>query len=437
MKRELGIFERGQVVADQYAPFHIVGVLKLENSPLPHLLQNAFAQLQKRHPFLSVRLMHEDGRQYFATLIDPALPIKILPRWNDDHWHQVTEAELSIQIDALTGPPFRCTYLYNEKHQRSELILSISHFIADAASVDALLHELMTICASLSDGTSPDQTQGRPASVLELSPAPAVESRFPSTFNGWQLSLRIMRYALSQMTDEIIYRLCTNGKRTPPFHKPPARGHILPVQFSSDLVDPFARRARKEGLTLNSALNAALLLSVNRHLYEGAALPMRTFSFADLRPYIEPPLPAENLGCYISMMRYTVDVHGRADFWPFARDVHKKIYNSLKFGDKFIASAMAESLLKMLVKLDSVRLCASAVNYNGAVSVQPTYGKIKVIEMHGFVSPHPFGPEMASQAQLFNDQLFWDFGYLDADMDHDTAVLIVDEIKEIMRSAVK
>jgi len=429
VKRELGIFERGQFIADRYAPFHIVGVLRLENAPLPHILQSSIAELQKRHPFLSAHLIHKEGWHYFATLADPSLPFKTLLRSNDEHWIQVTEAELQDRIDASTDPMFRCTYLYSEDQQQAEIILALSHFIADAASASQLLHELMTLCASFSNGKS--------VSVSELSPAPTVESCFPPTFQGSRLSLRIMRYAFEQMVDEFIYRIRTINKRTPPFHKRPTHGHILPVCFSSDIIESFAQRARKEGVTLNSALNTALLLSVNRHLYGGEKLPMRTFSFADLRPYVEPPLDAENLGCYISMMRYTVDVGGEIDFWSFAKNVHKKIYASLKHGDKFIASAMSESLLKMLVKLDSVRLCASALNYNGTVSVQTSYGQIKVLEMHGFVSAHEFGPEMASQAQLFNDDLIWDFAYLEEDMDQEKAKAIVEEIKGIMISSLR
>lgn len=426
MKRELGIFERGQFVADRYAPFHIVGVLRLDGAALPHVLRKSLIELQKRHPFLSVRIMHENGKYYFATLIDPALPLRITPRWNDDHWIQVTESELSTRIDSSAGPLFRCTYLYNENQQQAEIIFSLSHSIADAASASHLMHELMVICASFSDGT--------PVSVSELSPAPPLESQFPPAFKGWRLTLRIMRYALAQTADEVFYRLRTMNKRTPPFHKQASHGHILPVQFPSDLVEPFAQQARKEGVTLNSALNAALLLAVNRHLYAGEKLPMRTFSFADLRPHVQPPLHAENLGCFISMMRYTVDVDG--DFWSLARDLHKKIYASLKGGDKFVASAMSESLLKMLVRFDSMRLCASALNYNGVGSVQAQYGNMKVFAVHGFVSAHAFGPEMASQAQLFNDQLFWDFAYLEEDMDEEKAKAIVEEVKGIMQSLV-
>ncbi|HEY5731775.1 MAG TPA: hypothetical protein VIS72_17135 [Anaerolineales bacterium] len=287
----------------------------------------------------------------------------------------------------------------------------------------------MTICASLADGM--------PVSVSKLPLAPAAESRFPASFRGWRLSLQIMRFALAQMADEISYRFQTIGRRTPPFHKDAARGHILPVHIPAELVEPFAQRARREGVTLNSALNAALLLSVNRHLYAGEKLPMRTFSFADLRPHVEPPLHAENLGVYISMLRYTVDVGGSFEFWSLARNLHNKIYASLKSGEKFAASALSKSLLTMLTKLDSVRLCASALNLHGTLPVRTNYGKIKVLAIHGFVSPHAFGPEMASQAQLFNDQLFWDFAYLEEDMNQDTAKAIVGEVEEIMKSAVK
>jgi hypothetical protein len=98
---------------------------------------------------------------------------------------------------------------------------------------------------------------------------------------------------------------------------------------------------------------------------------------------------------------------------------------------------MSESLLKMLVRLNSIRLCASALNYNGAVPVQSEYGDIKVLELHGFVSPHAFGPEMASQAQLFNNQLIWDFAYLEEDMNKEKAKAIVEEVKGIMKSSIK
>jgi hypothetical protein len=150
-----------------------------------------------------------------------------------------------------------------------------------------------------------------------------------------------------------------------------------PLQIPEELIEPFAQRARREGVTLNSALNAALLLSLNRHLYAGQGLPMRTFAFANLRPYVEPPLTTEHLACYISMLRYTVHVEGDGDFWSMARELHAKIHSSFKSGDKFIASIMAEPLMKMVTGLKAFRMSAGALNYNGVVPVQTGYGESK------------------------------------------------------------
>jgi len=424
MLRKLGIFERAQLIADTHSPFHILGVLRLENAPSPDVVQQALRNLQKRHPFLSACLSQD--RESYEHLETPSLPFVLIPRTSDTQWVQLAENDLVTRIDAQNAPMFRCTYLYNESHSNAELLFAISHFIADAASSSHLLHELMTICASLMDGES--------VSPPKLLPAPTLESGFPPVYQGWKMSLRIMRYSFVQMGDEIAYRLRTIGTRKLRVPPPSSRGHILTLQVAENIFEAFAHRARKEGVTLNSALNAALLLSVNRHLYAGKKLPMRTFSFADLRPHVQPPVPAMNLGLYISMMRFTVDVDGDMDLWPLAKSLHKKIYATLRSGDKFVAAAMSESLLKMLTSVKTLRLCASTLNYTGTVFVQPQYRNIKVTDVHGLVSPFGFGPEMASQAQVFNNHLTWDFMYFDADMNQTIAETIVREVEGILQS---
>jgi hypothetical protein len=428
MQRELGAFERALWISDRHSPFHVVCVLRLEGAPPPDVVRKSLAFLQKRHPFLSSRLVHTKGRHYFTSLREPPLPFRSISRWNDEHWKLVAETELASRIDALTGPMFRCAYLYDKADTRAEIILALSHFIADAASASQLLHELMTISASLMDG--------EPVSVPELPPAPPLESRFPPAFKGWRRAVHTLRYALAQMKDEVTYRWMTGGGRMPPLHESAAHGRILPVQIPEGLIEPFAQRARREGVTLNSALNAALLLSVNRHLYAGQSLPMRTFAFASLRSYVEPPLNVEHLACYISMLRYTVHVEGNCDFWLLARELHAKIHSSFKSGDKFIASVMAESLMKMVTRFKAFRMGATALNYNGAVPVQTEYGAIKVVGVHGYVSAFELGPELSSQAGLFDGQLIWDFTYQEEDMSREKAEAVVEEIRRIMMSSV-
>jgi len=429
MKRELGKFERALLIADAHAPFHRVSVLRLEGAPSPQIVRNALRVLQDHHPFLSAGLLVEQGHYYFVNLVDPMLPFHVLPRWNDGHWVDIAEVELGNRINTFTAPLFRCTYLYDSTHERAEIILTIHLTIADSASTARIMHEFLQVCASLRDEKTVPVSGQAPL-------ADAAETRFPSAFRGLRLSLRTLRYALTQLADEISYRMQTREKRVPPLHTKPTRGHIHCIQLPEDLVDELSRRARLEKLTLDSVLNAAMLLAVNRELYAGQPLPMRTISFANLRPYVKPPLSNQELASYTSMLRYTVQVEGGLDFWQLARDLHTRIYSSLKSGDKFVANILAEELIKLVTRRRSSRVSATALNYNGVVPVQPSYGAMKVTGIHMFVSAYDLGPELSAQAQLFTDQLFWDFVYLDADMTRDEAIAITEEIRTILAHAI-
>ncbi|MDQ3004031.1 MAG: condensation domain-containing protein [Chloroflexota bacterium] len=429
MKRELGTFERALMIADEHAPFHRVSVLRLEGAPSPQIVRNALKVLQDHHPFLSVSLLVEQGRYYFMNLVDPVLPFHVLPRWNDSHWVDIAEVELGNRINTSMGPLFRCTYLYDATHERAEIILTIHLTIADSASTTRLMHELLKVCAALRDEKTLPLSGQAPQTD-------AVETRFPSMFRGLRLSLRTLRYTLAQLADEVSYRLQTREKRIPPVHTKTTRGHIHCIQLSEDLVDELSRRARLEKLTLDSTLNAAMLLAVNQELYAGQPVPMRTFSFANLRPYVKPPLSDQELAAYASILRYTVVVEGGLDFWQLARGLHTKIYSSLKSGDKFVANVLAEPMIKLVTRRKSFRIGATALNYNGLVPIQPSYGVMKVTGIHMFVSAYDLGPELSAQAQLFTDQLFWDFIYLDADMTRDEAIAIAEEIRTILAHAI-
>lgn len=429
MKRELGTLERALLIADQHAPFHLVSVLCLESGPPPNVIKQSLQILQNRHPFLKARLLHEKGNYYFARLVEPALPFYFLPRWNADHWTYIAEVELAKRIDTETGPLFRCTYLYSASDERADIIFSFYRPIVDASSVSQFLHELLVVCSSFMDEKT--------ISPYQLSPAPPAESRFPPAFRGLPLTLNRLRYAFQRELEDVFYQLRTRRKRIPLIHHHGSPGHILSIQLPEDLTESLAQRARKENLTLNSVLNAAMLLAVNRHLYAGQQVFMRTFSFASLRPYVQPPLGDEDLACYVALLRYTVLVSGGGDFWSLARSLHKKIYSSLKSGDKFVAATLAEHLMIRLTHSQSSRMAATALDYSGVVPVQPVYGSVRVTGLHGFVSAYDLGPEFSAEAQIFNNQLFLDFTYLEADMSREEAKAIVEEIKSILKSALK
>jgi len=251
------------------------------------------------------------------------------------------------------------------------------------------------------------------------------------------MTIRKMRYFLAQMLDELNYHIKTRGKQTPQVPSGLLHGHILSLQLEEDVLETFAHRARREGVTTNSALNAAILLAVNQVLYAGKELRMRTMSFADMRPHVIPKMDAENLGLYISANRYSLDVGGKMDFWMLAGRLHRKIYRSLKSGDKYVSAVLSELLLKTLDRLQNVRTCASAMSYGGLVPLRSEYGSMRVTNVHGYISPFKFGSEFSALAHLFNGRLILNFVYADEDMGAEQAKEIIEKIGTIVRTAIK
>jgi NRPS condensation-like uncharacterized protein len=415
MLRNIGIFEKAMLIANKHAPFNIVSVLKMEHAPSPYL-----EIIQKRQPFLQARIADARIHPFFEQLSSTDFPFTVIERNNKDQWCQIAEQEMVFRFDHNIGPLFRASYLYKDGY--GELVLNVHHAITDAVSGMNLLDEFLHICA------------GDIADLPRLDPVPAMEARFPSPYQGVRRTINLTGYVFSQIAEMLGYLWRTRNKRTPPVRLN-GHGHIATLILPEALVDSLARQGRVEKITLNSLLNAALMLAVNRHLYAGRFVPMRTFSFANLRPFTQPPTPPEYIANYISMLGYTVDVSGEKDFWELARVLHAKIYRSLKQGDKFSASLMSQSLLKMFTKMKSMRFGATALNYSGNVPLKTQYGTIKLVGLHGFVSGYDLGPEIASQARLFNDQVWWDFVYLNTDMHAELAEKIIDEIKSILENA--
>ncbi|MCP4140497.1 MAG: hypothetical protein GY755_09440 [Chloroflexi bacterium] len=415
--RKLGIFERAMVIANEHAPFNIISVLRLEHAPSPEIVKEAIAKIQKRQPLLSARIVEDT---FFEALPTSKLPFHVIKRKSKEQWREIAEQEMAFRYDHRNEALFRAIYIYSEEN--SEIILNVHHAIMDAASGMNLLDELLQLIS------------GEVSSLPRLQLAPVFEAQFPPSHRGLRRIFTMAGYMLRQMGDMASFAWKTRRKRTPPVRLG-GKSYTATLVLPEKLVNSLSHQGRKNGITLNSLLNAAQLLAVNKYLYAGKRLPMQTFAFADLRPYTISPTGPEQLANYISMMRFTVDVSGESDIWCLAQELHAQIYRSLKFGDKFSAAVMSEMLLKTFTTLKAMRFGATALNYSGNVPLKRQYGDINLVGVHGFVSGYDLGPEISSQARLFNDEVWWDFIYLDSDMDADLAEKIIAEIKLILENA--
>ncbi|MCP5046163.1 MAG: hypothetical protein GY940_03265, partial [bacterium] len=434
MKRELGTFERAMVFANGYFPFNAVVALKMSNGPAEDILKQALHYLQQRHPMLGVHLHKEKKHWSLVSEGTPAIPLETVTRKDENQWESIVEDELNSHIDALTGPLIRVTYLAaGDNGAACELVVTFLHVIMDATSGTNILHEILSICHAINTGNT-GKTGEAPRGFQPLEPRPPAEIFFPPSFKGPRRWGSLFWFMLRQMGDEFRFRLKTLRKRKAPIY-PSGKCKILTIKLPPEMTPLIYKRSRQKRVTVNNLFNAAMLMAVQKHLYDGQALPLRHFNFSDLRPYLSPPPEPHHLGCYFSMMRLTVPMRkktGQIDIWELTQEINDLFYSALKGADKFCAHLMSEAVTKMMMKANSSRMSAAALSFTGSAQFDTHYGPTEVRDIHAFVSNGVLGPEYTASARKFNRHFYWDILYLDSDMGPEKAAAIAEEIRSIL-----
>ncbi len=427
MKRKLGIFETAQTISGEYLPFNAVAVLRLAGSPEPELVQRSLLALQARHPLLKMRIGKEKSRYVFDSEGVPEIRLSVQDRDDEDRWQSACEEELNEKFTIDPGPLFRCRYLCSDRRPgEADIVFTFHHAIIDATSIQRVFHELLSLCDTFRKG-------GTPQNYVPLPMLKPEEDYFPASFKGFSRNARIMRFMSRALGEEMSFRRNMRGKRKPPIHEK-ARCRLLPLRLSPEQTDELIRQSRRKKVTLNSCLSAAMILSTVRNLYDGEALPVRYFIFADLRPYLKPPMPGHILGSYHSMMRLSVLVSKDQDFWDLAQRVNRQVYTASKTGEKFIQPLLSPKMMRMFIRMKKVRMGTTALSYPGVFNIEPVYGETRVRGIHGFVSNFPIGPEFTATARIFDRRLWLDSVYLDSDMDVTKARSIADEMLAILQT---
>ncbi len=157
---------------------------------------------------------------------------------------------------------------------------------------------------------------------------------------------------------------------------------------------------------------------------------MRYITFADLRPYLEPPSGARPLAPYFSMLRFTIPVRSGADLWELARAINHQVLTGARRGDKFTSFLMAPWMMKTILKLQNARMSTAAISYGGVLQLADPSGEIRIEEFHAFVSNLLLGPAYTGSARLWEGELWWDVVYLESDMDQAKASAIAESLLE-------
>ncbi len=205
-------------------------------------------------------------------------------------------------------------------------------------------------------------------------------------------------------------------RRGGPTLDPGARTQIHPERLDAATTTALSREARRRRLTMTSVVHAAALRSVHLHRHGARPVRLRTFAFPDLRPFLRPLPAPESLACYMAMTWADVPMAaGGEGLWVVARNVQRRIEESVRRGRKFLAATMAPQAMRTVIAR-RLRMGNVAVSHTGTVPLAARHGPVAVRAVHAFVSNLAVGPEFTVRSGVFGGRLALDCITLDTDM---------------------
>jgi len=412
--RPLNAIEQAFTISNEAHPLCVVCVLHLSSGPDAAVLTNALEQLQSRHQLLQAGIVKMKGRYFFHRL-SPArpIPLQMIRRLDADTWRTAAEDLLNTQFDT-SGPLMKCSYLPDSGDGNSELLLCFHHAIIDGTSARLILHELL----SLSGGVS----------LHEPTPSPGLR-KFPPAYRNMGFARLLFGFMGRQLEGNVRYKIAGMTSAIPVHSK----NAILSFRLSPEISRKLSVRAGREGLSMNSVLLAALTNAVIRHKHGGKAMRLaRVVSFAELRGAVIPPVSDQELGCYISMLRFEVPISQTQSISELAAYIRKALFRAGRRGEIFIMFKIARYLIRMVLRLRNQRLGISALSYIEKLDLDPQYGSIRLHNVMAFITNNRFGPGLSSFGKILFGSIGLDITYLTSETDASEAEQMMDEVRETL-----
>jgi NAD(P)-dependent dehydrogenase (short-subunit alcohol dehydrogenase family) len=439
VRRPLSPAERWYWIADQVSPLNVVAQVHVKGDIAPGLLERAASALAAEHPLLRVAITSDaDGKNPAFIGSSSACQVRTVHGDEGEWERQVDERELATSLDWRSGPLVRVVdVLLDSADQEHDLVLTVSHIIADGTTALSLLQRLIEHANDLvAVDHSCDSRVSRPATC-------APEDLLPAPYRGWR---SVPRMAATGLADLLIGSLGARPHRlTPEAGGPPSgrRTRLIRRKITDKQLDSLARRCREEGVTVHGALAAAMAMVIGPAVSKRDSGRICIGSPIDLRAGLSPPVPKDEAGAYVCTVPSIVGFGGGRDLWSIAREVNRSLDRSKRIGQHF-------ALLSALRYMAPVSVAKSAKAFGlldrfgpGNVCIS-NLGRYEFAEQIGewqlsgaqFISDVSVSGYLAATVNTSHDELFWNFNYIDEAVSQSSAQRFADDCVQTVLGAI-
>ncbi|MGB9226397.1 phthiocerol/phthiodiolone dimycocerosyl transferase family protein [Mycobacterium sp.] len=416
LRRALSPVERWYWIADQVSPLNVVARVHLRGSISWGLLKRAARALVAEHPLLRVAITSEaDGTNPAFVSSQSVCPIRRVHGDELEWERQADEHELATSLNWRRGPLVRIVdVMLDSAAEEHDLMLTVSHNIADGTTALALLQRLIEHAdrlAAVQD--TGDLVASRPA-------IGAPEDLLPARYRGPR---GVTRMAVTGLADLLAGALGARPSRLLPevgVRPSLRRTRLVRRKLTATQLDSLTRRCREEGVTVHGALAAAMAMVIGPAAAQRSSGRICIGSPVDFRAELNPPVSSDEAGAYVCTVPSIVRFGRRHDLWSIARQVNRSLRRRKRIGQHF-------ALLSALRFMSPTSVTKSAKTFgllerfgpgNVCISNLGRYGfaaRIGDWQLSGgqFIAGVSVSGYLAATVNTSHGELFWNFNYID------------------------
>lgn len=431
LPRQLSPVERWHWIADQLAPLHILARVRVHGSITADQVRAGLDAVQHRHPLLRVAVAAEpDGTAPRFVEVPTSIPLREVESADPDTWlTEIDEVELREPFDWHSGPLARAVLITDSTGQTSDLVVTLHYAIADGESAMSVAEQVLQVAA----GDGP-----------ELAPAPVrpgPEQLFPAKFQGAKGIGRTVGSLLRDQKSQV-----KRPRRLEPTELvPPARrrSRVVHRGLDADQLDALTAGCERNGIGLQAALSAALLVAAARESGTYRQSWYTVGSSVNFREHLDGAVADTEVGTYQGMIATPAKYAPWSSLWQIAGEIEREYGARMDRRDHLAALnllqvaapksvAASASTVKLMDTRGPGHLC---MTYLGSY---PFPDKIGSWQLSGaqFVSGMSVSGFIMATANATHGELSFNIGYVEPAVSRERAERLADESMRALLSVI-
>jgi NRPS condensation-like uncharacterized protein len=429
INRKLGQLEETMEILNQRAKtWNLVTISRIQGNLQETVLRQSLDIIQYRHPALNSHIINSRNSYHYQSKGTGKLPLQVVNIREGQEWEAVVNAEMNQVIDS-SKYLLRVVLVKTLNQQNiNYLITTIHHAITDGLSSIQLHSEILTYCQNITAGKS------LPI-VTTLEPLPPIEKLLPAWTNSFKSKLGRVALLLN-----IAFQKYWNQPKALRVEKyvpiSQRRCEIIHRQLSEESTRQFIQQCRQENTTVQSALCAALMLTVSKQLTKNHEdnIPVSCLSYLDLRRRLQPEISTENMTVLAASLMKFYRITNNTSFWELGRKVKHNLNKKIHQGEIFQMIYLAKHLINFSLLFPNQVSPTVSVSNVGKVNIPHTYGELELEEI-SFVGSHALYAGMfIVHAATFQEKMTLNFVFSQPSLSQQTMERLVDNcIDSIMK----